>query len=172
MAKKYSINVEKDEIISVEVNGKKYRDPEQIPDLEDRAWIERMVCHFSAMGAGHAQSDASGFSKIMFPLFLGISILILLIFGISTTSAIRSVAREESAPGQVVDMVTRRDSSGTAYVYPVVEFSLPNGSRQRVELAEGTWPPAYAEGQHVTVKYDPDQPLNARLNSFSSGLAY
>ena len=85
----------------------------------------------------------------------------------------RRLSTEKAAPGRVVDLVVHRftqrlSRQSAAYFYPLVEFSLPGGQQKVVELSEGSWPPAYKTGDAVTVLYDPDQPENARINSFSS----
>jgi hypothetical protein len=49
----------------------------------------------------------------------------------------------------------------------VVEFSPAGGSPKIVQMPEGSWPPAYEIGDPVTVLYDPQQPLNARVKSTS-----
>ena len=43
MQKKYSINWENDEVVSVEVDGVQYDHPDQIPDPDDRAQILRLM---------------------------------------------------------------------------------------------------------------------------------
>jgi len=43
MTKKYSVNVENDEVVSVEVDGVTYEHPDQIPDPEDRAKILELM---------------------------------------------------------------------------------------------------------------------------------
>jgi hypothetical protein len=48
-----------------------------------------------------------------------------------------------------------------------VAFALADGSRRTVQMAEGSWPPAYAVGDPVTVLYDPAKPLEARVKSTS-----
>lgn len=79
-----------------------------------------------------------------------------------------------------MDLVVRQsrggyDSQGTYeppqdYYYPIVEFSLPNGTRKTVQLSEGSWPAAYEKGEEVTILYDPDKPINARIQSTSSNI--
>lgn len=56
------------------------------------------------------------------------------------------------------------------YFYPVVEFSLPGGTVKRVQLSEGSWPPAYEVGEQVTVRYNPDRPIEARIQPASGDL--
>jgi hypothetical protein len=102
----------------------------------------------------------------------------LVIAAISSYTNLKNLSREQSAPGHVVDLVVRQSQvnsseSGTPAVYqdfyyPVVEFELPDGTRKTVQLAEGSWPPSYEKGEAVTVLYDPQRPLNARIQSASS----
>jgi len=114
--------------------------------------------------------DTSGLSKILFALFLGITVLLLAVTAISAAITGRTLASEKRAPGQIFDVIARVDSDGDTYYYPVVEYYLPDSSRRRVELSEGSWPPAYEAGQPVTVLYDPNQPSRARIASLSGTL--
>jgi hypothetical protein len=99
----------------------------------------------------------------------------LLVAGIASFNNIRKINREESAPGRVVDMTKQLEYSeedrdrviGETY-YPVVEFTANDGKRRQVQLNEGSWPPAYEIGEEVTILYDPDHPLDARIKSFGS----
>lgn len=185
MAKKYSINVENDEVISVEVDGVQYISPDQIPDETDRDKILDLISKSTDGDFSkdfdkefeaelHAlESQSAGAPKIIVSIFLAVGVLMLVIALISTVSTSRALAREVSAPGQVVDMTIRqsRDSESqviSEFYYPVVEFSLPDGTPKRVQLSEGSWPPEYEPGQSVTILYDPGNPLDARIRSISS----
>jgi hypothetical protein len=191
MEKKYSVNMENDEVVSVEVDGVQYASPEDIPDEQDREKIALLISRSIGEGFDDAfdenfdkefeeefremEKKSAVFPKIIVGIFLGISVIMLIIAAISAFGAARSQSREQSAPGQVVDMVMRtsRDSSTqqvNEYYYPVVEFAVPGRALQRVQLSEGSWPPAYETGDRVTVLYDPQQPRNARIKSFSSTL--
>jgi hypothetical protein len=52
----------------------------------------------------------------------------------------------------------------------LVKFRVPGQPLQTVQMSEGSWPLAYAVGDQVTVLYDPQQPRNSRIKSFSSTL--
>lgn len=162
--KKYSINVENDEVVSVEVDGARYADPNDIPDLKDRARIQALMSRSLDL----QPVDDSWMHKILFPLFIGIGALMLLIAAVSAFFTIRNLTREETAPGVVVDQGIRRNSEGDSYSYPLVEVYVPGHPPQTIELPYGTWPPAYEEGEEVTVMYIPDQPGHFRIRSFSS----
>jgi succinate dehydrogenase/fumarate reductase cytochrome b subunit len=185
MAKKYSVNMENDEVVSVEVDGVRYDSPDQIPHEADRDKILELISKSTDEDFGKdfdqefeaefraLERQSAGAPKIIVAVFLAVGVLMLVIALISTVSTIRAIALEVSAPGQVVDMTVRqsRDSETQAineYYYPVVEFDLPDGTPKRVQLSEGSWPPEYEVGQPVTVLYDPVKPLDARIKSTSS----
>jgi hypothetical protein len=70
--------------------------------------------------------------------------------GVSALNTFRDRGREESAQGQVVDMTERRAENGNQFSFPVVEFILPDETVQTVQLAQGSWPPAYEVGDVAT----------------------
>ena len=187
MSKKYSIQMEDDLVVSVEVDGVQYDDPSQIPDEIDREKILELIAKSSDEDFGEAfdkefeaefrelERQTAGMPKVIISIFLGIGLLLSTIAAISTVSTIRNLSRETSAPGQVVDMTVRQSYDNetkvtSEYYYPVVEFDLPDGAHKRVQLPEGSWPPEYEIGQPVTILYDPAHPLDARIKSSSSTL--
>lgn len=187
MTKKYSIQMEDDQVVSVEVDGVQYDDPTQIPDETDREKILELIAKSSDEGFDEEfdkefeeefrelERQTAGMPKIVISIFLGIGLLLTTIAAISTVSTIRKLSRETSAPGQVVDMTVRQSYDSetkvtSEYYYPVVEFDLPDGNHKRVQLSEGSWPPEYEIGEPVTILYDPAHPLDARIKSSSSTL--
>jgi len=183
LTKKYSIQMEDDQVVAVEVDGIQYDDPGQIPDAQDREKILELISKSTDEDFDREfeeefrelERQSAGAPKIIISVFLGVALLMLVIALISTVSTIRALSREANAPGRVVDMTVRqsRDSEMQVvneYYYPVVEFDLPDGTRKRVQLSEGSWPPEYEIGQPVTVLYDPAHPLDARIKSLSSTL--
>jgi hypothetical protein len=195
MVKKYSVNMENDEVVSVEVDGVSYRHPDQIPDPEDRAKILELMSKTTSEDFDAAfdkefeefdkefkelEKQSAKFPILIVGIFLLVAVITLAIAVISGVSTARAVAKEHSAPGQVVEMTLRTsrggyDSQGTYqapqdYYYPVVEFALPDGTHKTVQLAEGSWPPAHEIGEQVTILYDPEKPINARIQSTSSNI--
>ncbi|HEY9828689.1 MAG TPA: DUF3592 domain-containing protein [Stenomitos sp.] len=197
MEKKYSINTDNGEIISVEVNGTQYEHPDQIPDPDDRAQILRLLANasddnydpsfehefdpefdpdFGPEFEAHFHEldrQSEQLPKIICGIFLVVAIPLLATAGISGWLTLKAIAKEESAPGRVIDLVQRESWNNEqrrseTYAYPVVEFTITNQSRRSVQLSEGSWPPAYDKGDQVTILYDPDQPNHARINSLSS----
>jgi hypothetical protein len=163
--------MEKNRVTSVEVDGAAYKRAGQVPDPDDRARVKRMVESVTISSADKTRKKLTGFPKTINTIFLSITILLLVIFVISTTLTVRSIFTETSAAGRVVDMTRRDAGNGSTYYYPVVEFPLKNGHLQTVELSEGSWPAAYQLGDQVTVRYDAENPLRARIQSFSSSIS-
>lgn len=197
MGKKYSINTENGKVISVEVNGIQYEHPDQISDPDDRAQILRLLANASDDGLDPIFEDESDpdfepefgpefeahfrelehqseqLPKIIFWIFLAVAIPLLATAGISGWLTLKAIAKEESAPGRVIDLVKRESWNNEqrrneTYAYPVVEFTTAAQSHRSVQLSEGSWPPAYDKGDQVTILYDPEQPNHARVNSLSS----
>jgi len=107
--------------------------------------------------------------RVVMVIFLGIGVLSLGIAIILTVGTVRGRAREVRVRGYVVEVVSRRDQQGNEFYYPVVTFTLPDGTRKTVQIAEGTWPQPYEVDQEVTVAYDPQRPLQARIASDGNG---
>jgi len=85
------------------------------------------------------------------------------------------INREARAPGHVTDMTKQveydqanRDRVISEAYFPTVEFTASDGKRRSVQLSEGSFPAAYEVGNEVTILYEPDHPLNARIKSFAS----
>lgn len=98
----------------------------------------------------------------------------LLIAFLSAASAILKINREERAPGRVVEIIERReyvneqDRVVQDYYYPVVEFVSGDGRFHSVQMTEGSSAPSHEVGDEVTVLYNPERPLEARIQSFGS----
>lgn len=168
MPRKYSLNVENDEVVSVEVDGVVYATPDDIPDPEDQHRIEMMMP--LSFGAVPVAGAATGVpvERIVAGVFFVVALITLSIAVFSALYIREELAREQSVPGRVTDLVARRDSDGDEIFYPVVEYVLPDGTPKRVELSFGTSPPYYAKGDAVTVLYDAEDPSDARIDSTGS----
>jgi hypothetical protein len=132
-------------------------------DNFDQEWT-RLDAEFEAQRVELERSGRT-MTRALFFLFAGISALMLLIAVLTGVSTGRRLAAEQSALAQVIEMTERRSSEGSIFYYPVVAFDLPSGQRQRVQLGEGSWPPAHRVGDLVTVRYQPTNPLDARVDS-------
>ncbi len=104
--------------------------------------------------------------KIIPPLFAGIALILFLVAGFLTYTIRQTLAREISTSGRVVDVVAEPygEDGGLLY-YPVIEFALPDGTLVTFQLNEGRWPSVYAPGDRVKVRYDPQQPEQARIET-------
>jgi hypothetical protein len=184
MEKQYAIKQKDGELVSITVDGVEYDSVDAVPDPDDRAQVELLL-------AGHRDADfdkdfdegfdeqfartssgASPFTKIIAGIFAAIAILMFAIAGISAFMVVRTLDSEAHAPGRVVGLAERYDQAGNVFYYPVVTFSLPDERQLEVQLAEGTWPAAYAVGDPVQIAYDPAQPRNARIDSPSNTFNY
>ena len=182
MKKKYSVNWENDQVVSVEVDGVQYDDPDQIPDPDDRAQVLRLISRSPNEDFDEAfdkefpeefrqmEGQSAYFPKIIGGVFLAVAVIMLGIAAVSAFNTGVALSKEKSTPGRVVELVPRRDQAGQVFYFPVVEFSLPDESRQTVQLSEGSTSPGYTQGQDVTVLYDPERPTTARIKSLGSTL--
>jgi hypothetical protein len=182
--KEYSINWENDEPVSFEVNGATYNSLDEIPNEKDKAKITAMMdasfedsfddIKFDEKELDELQKSSAGMEKIVLRIFSGVAALMLLISAISTFSAIQKISKEESTPGRVVDVVVRREYISQQdriirdFYYPVIEFVANDGHKRTVQISEGSDSPYYEKGDEITVLYDPDHPLDARIKSAGS----
>ena len=187
--KKYSINWENDEPVSFEVDGVVYENLEDVPDEKDHEKLVSMMDaaldqpfeqefkdfdkEFKKEWATQ-QKSSGGIEKLILGVFTGVAILMLLIAFASSVSAILKMNNEESATGRVVEITQRReyvneqDRVVQDYYYPVVEFVAADGRSHTVHMTEGSSAPSHEIGDQVTVLYDPQHPLEARIKSFGS----
>jgi hypothetical protein len=166
--KKYTLVMEEDEIVGVEVNGRAYAQADSIPDEDDRAKMQLLVESWPGYTrtTGKDRDKApEPISRIVFFVFLGVALLMLAILIISTASVVRLLASEVQAPARVINLINRTNDGGQIYSYPVVEFQLQSGAAQTVTVSTGNWPPAYQVGEPVFVAYNPQKVLDARLIS-------
>ncbi len=71
-----------------------------------------------------------------------------------------------SAPGVVTGLVRSQDSDGGSTYRPEVRFVASTGDTVDFVGSVGSSPPAYDRGEAVTVRYDPANPHDARLEGF------
>jgi hypothetical protein len=186
--KKYSINWENDEPASFEVDGVKYESLDDVPNWKDKDKLAAMVQAASEDDFEEVKFDEKEFEELrkqaenpnmerwVLGGFTTIAVIALLVTAISTFSNIQKISKEESAPGRVVDVVVRRELINEEndivrdFYYPVVEFTANDGRRRSVQLNEGSSSPYYEKGNEITVRYDPEHPLDARIKSASSNM--
>ena len=182
--KKYSINWEDDTAVSYEVNGVEYKSLDDVPNEDDRLKLEAMIdstedaefdAQFEKMGKEAQPTNETPIENIILPIFTGVAVLMLLIAGIASFNNMMKINREASAPGRVTDMTKQLEYDSQYHnrviseaYFPVVEFTASDGKHRSVQLSEGSFPPAYEVGNEVTILYEPDHPLNARIKSFAS----
>ncbi len=187
MGKKYSVNMEKNKVVSFEVDGVSYAHLDDIPDEADRKYFRKMLYKDShkehqAQVEAEQEAKAEAMRQEMlnskWPLWvMGIFLLVALIaltMGVLTTiGAIRTIRSQLSTPGKVVELVVHpyRDPDTwrvTNYSYPIVEFTTLEGKPMSVELSEGSYPPSYVAGDEVTILYDAHNPERATIKSITN----
>ena len=180
--KKYSINWEDDLPVSFEVNGVKYESIEDVPNEGDRRKLEAMLnssfdadfndAEFEQLRKDTERIRKFPIEKVILWIFSGVAAIMLFVAGISTLGAVSKINKEVSATGNVIDMIERReyvneqDRVVREYYYPVIEYISNDGKSHTVQLTEGSQTPSYEIGDEVTVLYDPEHPLDARIDSF------
>ncbi len=182
--KKYSINWEDDLPVSFEVNGVKYESIEDVPNEGDRRKLEAMLnssfdadfndAEFEQLRKDTERIRNFPIEKVILWIFSGVAAVMLFVAGISALGAVSKINKEVSATGNVIDMIERReyvneqDRVVREYYYPVIEYISNDGKSHTVQLTEGSQTPSYEIGDEVTVLYDPEHPLDARIDSFGS----
>ncbi len=104
-------------------------------------------------------------TRVLLFVFLGIAVLMVVVAVLTGISTSRKLAREQRALGQVTELIERKDENANSFYYPRVAFDVPDGGRYNVPLAEGSWPPSHRVGDLVTVLYDSQNPMDARMDS-------
>jgi hypothetical protein len=186
MAKKYSINWENDEPVSFEVDGQTYDSLDDVPNEKDRDKLAAMVQAASEDNFEDVKFDQKEFEELQKAAdnptmerwvlggFTAIAVVMLLVTVISTFFNVRKIAREQSAPGRIVDVVVRRELINEEndivreFYYPVVEFVANDGHKRTVQMSEGSDSAYYEKGNEIMVRYDPEHPLDARIKSAGS----
>lgn len=90
----------------------------------------------------------------------------LFLTGASRTTGI-VIDLEKRLSSDLNDLEERRAIENGDYMYfPVVRFETASGKLIQFTSTEGSSPPGYHLGEQVVVSYRPDNPQNARINSF------
>ncbi|NJN21720.1 MAG: DUF3592 domain-containing protein [Leptolyngbya sp. RL_3_1] len=182
MDKQYSVNWENGRAIALSVDGVSYNHPDQIHDRQDRLVIQQLIAQGpdTAFSGGPDDKNFSDFIdselrlgaeaaafRLLFPGLMAIALLLLMISAFLGIRTRQELFMGRTAEGRVIELTLRQDDEGNEWYYPVVEFPLADGQLQTVQVAEGSWPAAYEQGAIVTIHYDADRPLRARIHSAS-----
>jgi hypothetical protein len=169
MAKKYSLNVENGRVVSVEVDGELYKKAASVPNADDRARLQRLMRSFPKASDLESEEQPDQVTGLLVRIFTGVALVLLLVAVVSGIFTAVSLSKEQVAQGTVVQYSIRRDAEGYELFYPIIEFALPDQTRQTVVLTEGSWPPAYQIGQQVAVAYQEGDPTRARAKTLEGG---
>lgn len=108
--------------------------------------------------------------RIYYGIFLTAAAAMLVAALVTGGAAVQAKFVEQSVQGYIVDMVAGEDATGIAVDFPVVRFTLADGSRQTVRTA-GSAPAAYQVDDPVTILYDPAQPDQAYIATSDAALS-
>lgn len=142
-------------------------DEDEDEDEDDEEWKE-----LDPASAAAVEASGANVVRIVSTVFICVGIVLLLVSAATFWFTRQSVAAEVSVEGVVVNNVIRQHTSRASnssrettsdYYHAVVEFPLADGTKKTVEMPQGDWPKAYDEGEKVTVRYDPEKPLKARV---------
>jgi hypothetical protein len=180
--KNYAVHWENEQAVSFEVDGVKYDSLNAIPNKRDKQKLKEMMAASSAPDFDEkeweqTQKESDKAQNIILWVFGGVAALMLLITLIASGVNISKIAKEKSAPGVVVNVVKipEYDENDRTRVlaeinYPVVRFTAEDGRRREVQMSVGSELQLYETGNEVTVRYDPQQPLDVRIDSFGSSV--
>jgi len=113
-------------------------------------------------------------TKVVSIVFFIVGFILLAVSGTTEWFIRKDLAADVTVPGIVTRNVLRShaatssssssSSKGSSDLYhAVVEFKLADGTPKTVEMREGRWPKAYEDGEAVTVRYNAQKPLDARI---------
>ena len=104
---------------------------------------------------------------------VGIILIAVTFFLYQNTSSF--IDESQITTGDVIDLSlkTSTSGSGSSHVgsgvyYPIVQFTTDRGEVIEFRGHTGSKPPAYRKGDVVSVRYMPEDPYNARINTFFS----
>ena len=112
MEKKYSIQWQGDEVVAFEVDGVQYKSLDDVPDEEDRDKLLGLMAGTGDIDLEVPAGPSINLGVIILPIFIGVAVLMCVISVLTGVSTWRGMSREVEAPGQVVELVTRRDDQG------------------------------------------------------------
>jgi hypothetical protein len=167
----FEVIVEGDEVVAVRVDGVRYESALDLDDEFQQGWVSALLMTSPSPIQLSANAKPFPVEKVVAGVFLLVALITLSVAGITGLSAWNAMRQEISVRGRVVELVSRKDSAGNEAFYPRVEFVLPKGTKQSVQLAEGSWPAAHQPGDVVTVIYDRERPATARIDSASGSIA-
>lgn len=104
-------------------------------------------------------------APVLAKVFLTLGLSLAVAAGISAAVVAHSNSAGRHADGTVVELVPSGHGSSPRY-RARVEFATPAGVRVRFLSSISSNPPPAQLGQHVDVRYNPDDPHDATINSY------
>lgn len=144
---------------------------------DNAAWIASLIAvagrslavgESTADSLGEAGSELSesvrtrrGTTGILAVAFTSVGLLVGLVAAVGAAVIAVSISGDRSVDGTVVDL----SHNGKSY-RPVVEFVLPESAPVRFTSWVGSNPPAFDVGEQVRVRYNPDNPQDAVIDTY------
>lgn len=110
-------------------------------------------------------SEETGRRRRWGKFLLAMGLLAVLLAGAIAAKRMSFLARAQSAPGVVIEMVRMSTGFNATATAPRVRFVVAAGEREFVSPF-GSSPPAFAVGDAVRVLYDPVDPDRAEIDRF------
>jgi hypothetical protein len=105
--------------------------------------------------------------NILSGLFVGIGTTLLVLAGWMAAKKRAFVRGSVTAPGAVVALVNVWDGTEISH-FPKILFRTPEGRDVTFQSEMGSNPPSRRVGEKVRVRYRPDQPQSAEIDTFFS----
>ena len=110
------------------------------------------------------------YPTVILSIFLTMGVILIAVTGILVVDQTRFLTQAHHTSGTVtsIDTETKTSRSGIQSVYyPIVEFDTDDGQHVRFVGSTGSNPSSFNEGDAVDIVYNPVQPNDAKINSFT-----
>lgn len=114
---------------------------------------------------GTADPAKKSVALVLAKVFLSIGLSLAVAAGVCAAFVARSNSSDSHADGTVVELVPSGSGSSPRY-RARVEFATPTGTRVRFLSSISSNPPPARVGEHVDVRYHPDNPHDATINTY------
>ncbi|MBN1203430.1 MAG: DUF3592 domain-containing protein [Myxococcaceae bacterium] len=97
---------------------------------------------------------------------VGIGLVVGSIVAASRTK--RFLATAQEARAEVIGMHVSSGTQSSRAYFPVLRYRTQKGATHEVTSSVGSNPPRYKEGDSVVILYEPANPTNVRIHTFSN----
>lgn len=119
----------------------------------------------SATELGATDLPKKSAAPVLAKAFLAVGLSLAVAAGVCAAIVAQTNSSDRHAAGTVVELVPRGGGSSPRY-RARVEFATSTGAHVRFLSSVSSNPPPAKLGEHVDVRYDPDDPHDATINSY------